>query len=85
MRAHSRARALAYRAAIANEKQRRVLGRASTVLCAYHPSTSTNLDSSRHPSVGVRRTFFVPNLPHTHNGQEDIHTITPQPNTNELR
>ena len=66
MQAHSHARALAYRAAIAYEKQRRVLGRVSTVLCAYHPSTTTNLDSSRRPSVGVRCTFFVPNLPHTH-------------------
>lgn len=76
MQAHSHARALAYRAAIAYEKQRPVLGRVSTVLCAYHPSTSTNLDSSRRPSVGVRCTFFVPNLPHTHthNGQKDIHT-----------
>lgn len=80
MQAHSHARALAYRAAIAYEKQRRVLGRVSTVLCAYHPSTSTNLDSSRRPSVGVRCTFFVPNLPHTH-----THTITRPPTTHEHR
>ena len=74
MQAHSHARALAYRAAIAYEKQRRVLGRVSTVLCAYHPSTTTNLDSSRRPSVGVRCTFFVPNLPHTHTQWTEGHT-----------
>lgn len=76
MQAHSHARALAYRVAIAYEKQRRVLGRVSTVLCAYHPSTTTNLDSSRRPSVGVRCTFFVPNLPHTHTHTMDRRTYT---------
>jgi len=89
MQAHSHARALAYRAAIAYEKQRRVLGRVSTVLCAYHPSTTTNLDSSRRPSVGVRCTFFVPNLPHTHTHTQwtEGHTriITRPPTTHELR
>lgn len=87
MQAHSHARALAYRAAIAYEKQRPVLGRVSTVLCAYHPSTSTNLDSSRRPSVGVRCTFFVPNLPHTHTQWTEghSHTITRPPTTHELR
>ena len=85
MQAHSHARALAYRAAIAYEKQRRVLGRVSTVLCAYHPSTSTNLDSSRRPSVGARCTLFVPNLPHTHTMDRRTYTITRPPTTHELR